>query len=208
MVELSNIDIHRPHKKLNRPTSKAVSRALEEAGIKESLRSRRVGLYELTELLDEADYFQDWLANHSETGSQRRIHIYLTYGKAEEDARYLQKAAKLEFRLLEGLEHTGILHARDYQQHDHGPALVYEHDASAVRLDHFLIGLSVDQRLDILDALALIRQIAEALQFAHGQRLYHRALSPQSIYVKRKEGGFTIKIGNWTTAERAFASET
>ncbi|MBL3601173.1 MAG: BREX system serine/threonine kinase PglW [gamma proteobacterium endosymbiont of Lamellibrachia anaximandri] len=209
MDELSNIDAYWTHKKLNRPTSKLVSRALEEAGIKESLRSKRVGLYELTELLDEADYFQDWLANHSETGIQRRIRIYLTYGKSEEEAQYLQKAAKLEFRLLEGLEHPGILRARDYQQHDHGPALVYEYDASAIRLDHFLIGLGVDNRLDILDALALIRQIAEAVQFAHGQRLYHRTLSPQSIYVKAKQdGGFTIKIGNWSTAERAFESET
>ena len=209
MDELSLIDAYWTHKKLNRPTSKAVSRALEEAGIKESLRSRRVGLYELTELLDEADYFQDWLANHSETGIQRRIRIYLTYGKSQEEAQYLQKAAKLEFRLLEGLEHPGILRALDYQQHDHGPALVYEYDASAVRLDHFLIGFGADQRLDILDAMALLSQIAEAAQYAHGQRLYHRALSPQSIYVKAKDGGgFIVKVGNWSTAERVFESET
>ena len=64
------------------PLSKTVSRALEEAGIKESLRARRVGLYELKELIDEADHFQDWLATHSETGIHRRIRIYLTYGKS------------------------------------------------------------------------------------------------------------------------------
>ncbi|MBA1445768.1 MAG: BREX system serine/threonine kinase PglW [Chromatiales bacterium] len=207
--ELRTIDEYWHHKKLNRPTSKAVSRALEEAGIKESPRAHRVGLYELTELIDEADHFQDWIATHSETGIHRRIRIYLTYGKPAEEAETLQKAAKLEFRLLEGIEHPGILHAREYQQHDQGPALVFEHDSAAVRLDHFITGLGANQRLDILDALNLARQIAETVRFAHGQRLYHRALSPQSIYVNAKgDGNFSVKIGNWSTADRSFEHET
>jgi hypothetical protein len=91
--ELLRVDAHWTHKKLDRPTSKAVSRTLEEAGIKESLRSRRVGLYELNELLDEADHFQDWLATHSDTGIHRRIRIYLTFGKSEDEAETLRKAA-------------------------------------------------------------------------------------------------------------------
>ncbi|MCG7962843.1 MAG: BREX system serine/threonine kinase PglW [Candidatus Thiodiazotropha taylori] len=207
--ELRTIDEYWHHKKLDRPTSKMVSRALEEAGIKESQRARRVGLYELNELIDEADHFQDWLATHSETGIRRRIRIYLTYGKPAEEAETLQRAAKLEFRLLEGIEHPGILHAREYQQHDQGPALVFEHDPSAVRLDHYITGLGTNQRLDILDALSLIRQIAEAVRFAHGQHLYHRALSPQSIYISAKgEGCFAVKIGNWSTANRSFESKS
>lgn len=207
--ELRKTDEYWTHKKLDRPTSKAVSRALEEAGIKESLRARRVGLYELTELIDEADHFQDWLATHSETGVERRIRIYLTYGKPTEEAETLQKAARLESRLLEGIEHPGILRALDYQQHDHGPALILEHDAAATRLDHFITGLGPDQQLDILDALDLVRQIAESVRFAHGQRLYHRALSPQSIYVSTKQdGSFAVKIGNWSTADRSFENET
>ncbi|MBN2887241.1 MAG: BREX system serine/threonine kinase PglW [Chromatiaceae bacterium] len=206
--ELRRIDEYWTHKRLDRPTSKAVSRALEEAGIKESLRARRVGLYELTELIDEADHFQDWLATHSETGIQRRIRIYLIQGKSAQDAETLQKAAKLEFRLLEGIEHPGILRAREYQQHDQGPALVFEHDPASTRLDHFMTGLGADRRLDVLDALSLMRQIAEAVRFAHAQRLYHRALSPQSIYVNAKdEGAFSVKIGNWSTADRSFETE-
>ncbi|RKT46664.1 BREX system serine/threonine kinase PglW [Thiocapsa rosea] len=209
MDALRRIDSTRTHRQLDRPLSKAVARALEEAGIKECMRARRVGLYALNTLLDEADHVQDWLATHSETGIQRRIRIYLTHGKSEQDAETLRKAARLEFRLLEGIEHPGILQARDYQQHDQGPALVYEHDPSAVRLDHFLVGLGAGQRLEILDALSLMRQIAEAVRFAHGKRLYHRALSPQSIYVHKNDlGRLGIKIGNWATARRAQDTET
>jgi serine/threonine protein kinase len=182
---LTHFDADWGHRKLDRPTSKLVARSLEEAGIKESLRAWRVGLYELGKLLDEADHFQDWLATHAETGIQRRIRIYLTRGKPEAEAQTLQKAARLELRLLEGLEHPGILRAREYQQHEQGPALVYEHDPAAERLDHFLLGLGAGRRLDTTDALTLMRRIAEAVQFAHAHRLYHRALSPHSIDVVR-----------------------
>lgn len=207
--ELSKIDEFWTYKKLDRPTSKMVSRAMEEAGIKESLRARRVGLYTLNKLLDEADHFQDWLATHSETGIQRRIRIYLTYGKDTQEASTLEKAAKLEFRLLEGIEYPGIIHAREYQQHDQGPALVFEHDPAAVRLDHFIASMGTNHRLDILDALNLTRQIADAVRFAHGQHLYHRALSPQSIYVIKKEDGrLVVKVGNWSTASRHLDTET
>ena len=54
-----------------------------------------------------------------------------------------------------------------------------------------------------------MRQIAEAVHFAHAQRLYHRALSPQSIYIDAQgRRQFSIKIGNWSTADRAFEAET
>ncbi len=206
--ELVQMDEFWKHKRLDKRDSKLVARCLEEAGIKESLRTRRVGLYQLKQLLDETDHFQDWLAEHGETGMQRRIRIYLTQGRPTEEAEVLQRGARLEFRLLEGIEHPGILHALDLNEHDQGPAIIYEYDPAAQRLDHYIAGLGND-RLDILDALALMRQIAEAVRYAHAQRLYHRALNPQCIYVTRTEAEhYAVKIGHWATADRAFAGET
>lgn len=197
------------HRRLDSSIARMLTRAVEEAGIKESVRQRRVGHYELKELLDESDHYQDWQAIHPDLNIERRIRIYLTYGKPEAESQRLQKAAQLEFRLLEGIEHPGILKAKDYQQHDHGPALVYEYDPKAFRLDHLLMHLKAGKWLDIAESLKLLRQIAEAVQYAHGQKLYHRALSPQSIFVTLKdEENFSIKIGNWSTAERIYESET
>jgi hypothetical protein len=90
---LCRIEPDHRHRTLDRPTFKAVARALEEAGIKESLRARRVGLYELGELLDKSDHFQDWLATHSETGVQQRIRIYLTLGRPEAETKTLRQDA-------------------------------------------------------------------------------------------------------------------
>ena len=197
------------HRRMDNSIARMLTRAVEEAGIKESVRQRRVGQYELSELLDESDHFQDWKAELPDLKIERRIRIYLSHGKSEEESQRLQKAAKLEFRLLEGIEHPGILKAKDYQQHDHGPALVYEFDPKAYRLDHLLMHLSAGRWLDLSQSLKLLRQISEAVQFAHGQKLFHRALSPQSIFVTLKdESNFSIKVGNWSTAERVYESET
>lgn len=87
-------------------------------------------------------------------------------------AKRLQQAASLEFKLLEGIEHPGILRVQEYQQHDHGPALVYEHDPLAERLDHYLLHKTSGQPLALDTALPLIREIAEAVRYAHAKRLY------------------------------------
>ena len=73
LAALTRLEARDSRRRIDRPASKAISRAMEEAGVKECLRVRRVGLYELTELLDESDQFQDWRATHGETGVHRRI---------------------------------------------------------------------------------------------------------------------------------------
>tara|TARA_Y100000296_G_scaffold87381_1_gene132852 strand:+ start:419 stop:4585 length:4167 start_codon:yes stop_codon:yes gene_type:complete len=189
--------------------AKVISRAIEEAGIKESARSRRVGTYELKELIDDNDHYQEWRATEPDLKIERKIRIYLTHGKEGAEAARLEKAAKAEFRMLEGIEHPNILRAKEFAQHDSGPALVYEYDPRAYRLDHLLLSLGKHRSLDMQNALSLLRQIGETVQYAHRQKLYHRALSPKSIWVRpENDGGFSIKVGNWATAERAFESES
>lgn len=207
--EITLIDENWRHRQITAYAAKVISRAVEEAGIKESVRMRRVGSYELQSLLDESDTYQDWLALHPDLGVQRKVRIYLTQGKPQEEVFRLEKAAKLEFRLLEGIEHPGILRAHEFQNHDSGPALVYEHDPKAFRLDHLLMHLGKDRRLDTVQATYLLRLIAEAVQYAHGQKLYHRGLSPQCIWVKPLgDEKYSVKISNWATAERIFESES
>lgn len=207
MRQLTEIDAEWSHKTINKPTSKVIARAMQEAGVKESRRLHKVGPYELTDLLDESDHYQEWLARHSELKVARKARVYLVQDKTEEEAQRLRKAAELECQLLEGIEHPGILKAKEFHQHDHGPALIYEHDPDAHRLDlllrHYENGLEVSQSIYVL------RQIAEAVKFAHGQRLYHRALSPHNVFVKQQaDGGLICKVGNWSTATRIYDSAT
>jgi hypothetical protein len=75
-----------------------------------------------------------------------------------------------------------------------GPAIVFRHGADWQRLDHFVSG-NPDLPLDT--RLAMIRQLAGALDHAHRRHLYHRALAPRSVYVEldgRYRGGRQARV--------------
>ena len=72
----------------DRPTAKAVSRAMQEAGIRPSQRARRVGDYRLDELLLEGPNYQDWTARHAAIDGERaRVRIYASAQSASDDER-------------------------------------------------------------------------------------------------------------------------
>jgi serine/threonine protein kinase len=173
----------------DRPMAKAVSRALEQAGIRPSQRSRRVGDYELQGVLDEGPGYQDFLGKHvALPDTFRRIRIYLVRAETDPQQRaIMQRAAEREFRLLQTLEHRGVLRAIDFTNHELGPAIVFQHFPAAMRLDHYLIQRK-DQITDDL-RLDLMRQISETIEFAHAKHIVHRALSPRSILVVERGSG-------------------
>jgi serine/threonine protein kinase len=192
-----------PPQSIDRRLSQAIARALEQAGIRPSQHSRRIGDYQLEQLLGESDAYQDWQASHvSFSRVKRRIRLYPHALHASEATRTLHRqAAEREFLLLEGLNHAAILKAEAFTEHERGPALIFEHDPTAVRLDFFL--RQHGNQLDIIMRLALVRQIAETLRYAHERRLYHQTLSPQTILVPAStDPEPQIKIFDWQSARR------
>ncbi len=167
----------------DRPTAKMVAQAMEQAGIRPSQRSRKVSDYELDQLINEGPGYQDWQATHSTLKNvRRRVRIYnVRTGATIDERQTIERAARREAELLETLQHPGVLRREGFTEHELGPALIFEHDPKAIRLDHFLAQsheqLTVDQRLDLL------RQITEVMRFAHEKRIVHRALCPQSVLV-------------------------
>ncbi len=167
----------------DRPMAKVIRQAMDQAGIHPSQRMRKVSDYKLDQLIDEGPGYQDWIASHAQVSeSKRRVRLYLVRTEAtEEDRSTIQRAALREFQILETLEHPGILRAFNFTEHELGPALLFEHEPTSLRLDHYLAQrkgrISVDLQLD------LIRQIAEVVRYAHDKKVIHRALCPQSILV-------------------------
>jgi hypothetical protein len=122
-----------PLQSLDRRLSQAIARALDQAGIRPSQRSRRVGDYQLEQLLGETDAYQDWQASHIRFPEvKRRVRLYPHALHASEAIRTVHRqAAEREFLLLEGLNHAGILKAEAFIEHERGPALIFEHDPAA-----------------------------------------------------------------------------
>ena len=196
---------------VNRPMIRAVAHAMEQAGIRPSQGARRVGDFVLDHLIFDSPTgaYQDWAAKHAAIESTARLaRIYMVARQTtEEQRKIITNAAFREFQLLERLDHPGIIKADPPTECEYGPVLFFRRDSEAVLLDRFLSdegdALTVDQRLDIL------RQIAEIIRYAHGKRIVHRSLSPQSILVKRdRHSRPLVQIFNWLTGAKLPGSTT
>lgn len=198
------------HQVVNRPRIRALAQAMEQAGIRPSQKSRRVGDFILEELLFDSPLgiYQDWKARHATLESTRRVaRMYLVSRQATPQEReIIQKAAVREFELLERLDHPGILKADPPTECEHGPVLFFRQQPNACSLDRFLTredaALPVDQRIDIL------RQVGEIIAYAHGRKIVHRSLSPQSVLVWRNASNRPlVQVFNWQTGARMSAGD-
>lgn len=182
-----------------RQVAQTVVRAVAEAGIRPSQRARRVGDFLLEELLFTGPQYQDWLAHHTSLPKiRRRVRLYPLANATGAEARaQIERAARREAEALEPLSHPGVLSPLQFTQSELGPALVFDYDPSSLRLDHYLAKTA----LGFQDRLALVRQVAETLRYVHEKRVFHRALSPQSILVRNPDAPRPeLKIFNWQTA--------
>lgn len=181
-----------------REVERAFNRAMDQLGLRQRTRAATVGDYLLTRLIGENDRYQDWEARHARVdGDRKRIRIF-PYARhaAEAEKRERKDVATREYELLREIRHDHILSPGQLTESDSGPALVYDYHPEAQRLDHRLEAtsppLGISQRLD------LVRQISEALAYAHQRGVYHRALSPWTIEVtEQADGRLSARIRDW-----------
>lgn len=187
---------------VDRPLSRAIAQAVEQAGIRESTTHRQVGIYELGELLAEGNGWQDFAVEHPHMkGTLRRIRLYPAgTARSEEERQALVRAAEREFKFLQGIDHPGIERPLEMLPNPRGPALLFDHDPNDRRLDHWLADHA--DELDLLTRIDLVRKLAETLRHAHRKSLYHRALAPQHVTVTGDASEAHLRIRDWQTATR------
>ncbi|WP_405088317.1 BREX system serine/threonine kinase PglW [Microbispora sp. NBC_01389] len=196
-------------RRLTPTLSRQLTTLLEDVGIARSRRHLQVGSWQLeTRPFDVGPTWQDHHAEHSQLKSEkRRIRIYLVERNADQAMRAsIERAARREMLVLHGISHPGIVQVDTMEPHEAGPALIFRHHPKAMRLDHYLA--QYGESLDLDARLGMVRQLAEAVSYAHRRRLYHRALSARSILVtpaRGREAGWLrpqVQISDWQTATR------
>jgi serine/threonine protein kinase len=199
----------REHQRISEEFSRHVlPKLLDKIGIRASTAHLRFADdWQLApEPMDVGRTWEDRLAQR--TGLVReegRVRIYLTAHQATEEVKQsVERAALREYQVLQGINHRGIAQAVEIKQHQGGPAILFRHRASDLRLDSYLAvhgdRLSPEHRLD------LVRQLAEALRYAHSRSLYHRALAARSVYVSARDDGSrpVLRVIDWQAAARDF----
>ncbi|WP_255649215.1 NERD domain-containing protein [Frankia sp. ArI3] len=185
--------------------SKALATLLATVGIARSRRHQQVGSWQLEfPAFDSGPTWQDHHAAHAQVASERRrVRIYLVERATGEAERANREAvARREFLVLHGIDHPGIVQVDGLESHEAGPALIFRHRPDEMRLDHYLDRFG--DRLDAGTRLRMIRQLAEAVAYAHGRHLYHRALAARSVLVVPSGGrGWlapNLMISDWQAA--------
>lgn len=173
---------------------------VEQVSLRPVQKVRKAGDYVLNELFHDSPLgtYQEWLGHHVRIKSgPRLVRVYLEGLQGEAERVTLRRAAEREFQILERIEHPGILRVDTLTETESGPALVFRWQEGAQRLDHYLAGLSQPLAIDV--ALGILRQITEAIAYAHRKKVIHRGLSPQAIIVLPSEPDDvpTVQISSW-----------
>lgn len=173
-------------------------------------RQREVGSWTIDdEPIAEGDGYQDWPASHRVVATDRARIRFLVQrpGSPPEEAVRLRQAAEHEYRITSRLQHDGLLRPRDLVDDALGVGLVYPADARYQRLDLWLAGHP--EGLPVQTQLSLVRQVAEAVSYAHRHRVVHRGLAPSAVQVRElPDAGVRTLVGDWQRVGLLAASDS
>lgn len=162
-------------------------------------RQREVGSFVIDdEPLADGDGFQDWPASHKVVTTDRyRIRFFVSRpGSGTADSAKVKQAAEHEYRVTSRLHHDGLLRPQDLVEDELGPGLVYPADERYRRLDLWLA--EHPEGLPVATRLSVVRQIAEAVSYAHRSRVVHRGLTPAAVQVRDlPDGRVRVLVGDW-----------
>jgi serine/threonine protein kinase len=143
----------------------------------QGMLEKQIGNYRIKSEIASGTFGSVYLAKHSILHDRPPVAIKLLHthlGSEKEQERFFQEA-----RFLDKLKHPHILPLEDTGLYEGFPYSVVEYAANGTlgdRLDQHL-----SQPLPIRDALTILSQIAQALQYAHDQNIVHRDLKPANI---------------------------
>lgn len=142
-----------------------------------SQRLKQCGNYRLLSLLGQGGFSEVYLGEHIYLKTQAAIKILTLPLEQEERAHFLSEA-----RIIAHLEHPHIVRVLEYGLEGNIPYLVLSYAPHGSLRQRYPKGT----RLPLEDIVQTVRQLADALQYAHTQKLVHGDVKPENILIGRK----------------------
>ena len=133
---------------------------------------QQLGTYHLIRLLGQGGFAEVYLGEHIHLGTQAAIKVLQTR-LASEDVEKFRTEARTIARLL----HPHIVRVLDFNVEEGVPFLVMDYAPNGTLRQRHPAG----EPLAPLVMLPYVRQVAEALFYAHQQRLVHRDIKPENM---------------------------
>ncbi len=138
---------------------------------------RQLGNYRVVRLLGEGAFAQVYLGEHIYLGTQAAIKVLNAQA-----ASYPMDSFRAEARNIARLVHPNIVRVLEFGVEGHTPFLVLDYAPNGTLRQRHLYGTL----LPLPRVVFYIKQMAEALQYAHDEKLIHRDVKPENILLGRR----------------------
>ncbi len=137
----------------------------------------QLGAYRLVQLLGTGGFAEVYLGEHLYLGTQAAIKVLSTALTPKEHQQFLAEA-----QTVAKLEHPHIVRVLDFGMDQATPYLVLQYAPGGTLREVYPAGV----RVPLPTLLVYVRQIAEALDYAHQQRFVHRDIKPQNLLIGKQ----------------------
>lgn len=193
-----------PRDSIDPQRAQLVRHLCQKADFRPTPKTRMVGDYAIAESdpVAEGVDWQDVVVTHPNLPKiKQRLRLYDVPPKAAASERKrIEQLAQREFQLTYGIRHDGIAVPQQLLTTDDGPALLFEYRDAERPLDAFLVDEGATLTLDA--RVAMVEQLGDILRYAHHRHLFHRALSPQRVWVRPTADGPRLEVRDWYSAQK------
>src|SRR6266516_682133 len=160
---------------------------------------QQLGNYRLLNLIGRGNFAEVYLGEHLHLNTQAAIKVLRTHFTSEDEERFYKEA-----RTIARLTHPHIVRVLDFNVDDGFPFLIMEYAPNGTLRQRHPKGTSVP--LDIV--VSYVRQLAEALQYIHTQKLIHRDVKPESMLLGRNNEILLAEFGIAIIAQSTRSQQT
>lgn len=139
---------------------------------------QQFGNYRLVRLLGEGGFAEVYLGVHHYLETEAAIKI-LRAQLARDDVELF----RAEARIIARLEHPNIVRVLDFGVQENTPFLVMSYAPHGTLRQYHKRGVPIP----LATVVTYVQQIADALQYAHNQKLIHRDIKPENMLIGRRD---------------------
>jgi predicted ATPase/serine/threonine protein kinase/DNA-binding CsgD family transcriptional regulator len=153
---------------------------------------QQLGNYQLLKLIGRASFAEVYLGEHQHLNTQAAIKVLNTHFTTEDKDRFYAEA-----RTIARLTHPHIVRILEFDVSDGFPFLIMEYAPNGTLRQRHPKGTRVP--LEIV--VSYIKQVANALQYIHTQKLIHRDVKPESMLLGNNDEILLTEFGTAIIAQ-------
>src|ERR1700730_3878894 len=155
---------------------------------------QQMGNYQLIRLLGEGGFAEVYLGEHIHLGTQAAIKVLHTQITSDDIDRF-----RTEARTIARLIHPNIVRVLEFGVEGKTPFLVMDYASNGTLRQRHPRGT----QLPLAIIVSYVKQIADALQYAHDEKLIHRDIKPENMLLGRRNEILLSDFGLATIAQSA-----